>query len=144
MLNLLIKTAWAATNTKTWVPPDFARQIILVIKTFFVIFSPIVVPVIAVGIFGITLRILIRRIFANTEGGGSFLARFARQKVLLGLLVATVSAFLVWLSQQSPELQAGFFFPLQLIYDLIRSHPALSALVTALIGIITTALFVVP
>ena len=126
-------------------PPDYVPQIIAVFTAVFKLFSPILIPIIAVGIFGITLRIVINRIrqLPLEPGGvsGGFFSRLIKQKKLIALLFATISAFSTWLALQPPVFREGFMLPIQLLTGLVVSDKALYALATTLFGIAVAALF---
>jgi hypothetical protein len=84
-----------ATNTIN-PPANFNQSILGNMSFFFKAFSPILIPIIAVGIFGITLRIIIGRMRQlPLEPSGvkiGFLSRLAKQKKLIAFLFATLSA----------------------------------------------------
>ncbi|MBI5045635.1 MAG: hypothetical protein HZC14_01350 [Candidatus Niyogibacteria bacterium] len=105
-------------------------------------FSPIIIPIVAVGIFGITLRIIINRIRQlPLEPGVGFFGRLVKQKKLIAFLLATISAFSTWLALQPPEFQQAFMLPIQLLTGLVVYDKALFALATTLFGIAVAALF---
>jgi hypothetical protein len=107
--------------------------------------SPIIIPIIAVGIFAITLKTIISRMrqLPLEPGGiqGNFLSRLAKQKKLIALLFATLSAFSVWLSQQPLEFRTAFLLPIELFAGTIKSNAPLYVLATTLAGIAVAALF---
>lgn len=126
-------------------PPDFVPQILETTKIVFKMFSPFLVPIVAVGIFGITLQIIINRIrqLPLEPGGvsGGFFSRLIKQKKLIAFLFATISAFSTWLALQPPVFREGFMLPIQLLTGLVVSDKALYALATTLFGIAVAALF---
>jgi hypothetical protein len=133
-----------ATNTIN-LPSNVSQQILGTMLLVFKLFSPIIIPIIAVGIFGITLRIIITRMRQlPLEPSGikiGFLSRLAKQKKLIAFLFATLSAFSAWLSQQPLEFRTAFLFPIELLTGTIKSNAPLYVLATTLLGIAAGAMF---
>ncbi len=132
----------STTPTVIQLPVNFVPQILETTKVVFKMFSPILVPIIAVGIFGITLKIIISRIRQlPLEPGVGFFGRIIKQKKIIAFLSATISAFSTWLALQPPEFQQGFMLPFQLLTGLVVSNTALYTLATTLFGIAVAVLF---
>lgn len=107
--------------------------------------SPILMPIIAVGVFAITIRVIIKKIMEpKTAGSGLDTINtgkvYLKRKILIGFLISAFGAFMVWLSSQTPEIKDGFLLVPQALYYLIISNKALSALITALIGILMSVI----
>jgi len=123
-------------------PSDFVPQTLLYTSSVFKMLSPFLVPFVAVGMFTITLRIVINRIRQlPLEPGVGFFGRIVKQKKLIAFLFATISAFSTWLALQSPEFQQAFMLPIQLLTGLVVSDKALYTLATTLFGIAVAVLF---
>lgn len=105
--------------------------------------SPILVPIIGVGVFGIVMRLVVRRLMEPSAVSGTTgrVARIVEKKKLIALLLSAVGAFLTFLALQPPELRQGFMFPFQILTGLVISDRALYALVTTLFGIAAAVLF---
>ncbi len=122
---------------------DFVSQTLEVSKSVFKMFSPILVPIIGVGLFAIVLRLILSRLVNPVSGGGAtgWVARIVERKKLIALLSSAVGAFMTWLALQPPEFQQGFILPFQLLTGLVVSDIALYTLATTLFGIAVAVLF---
>lgn len=131
-----------STNHIIQLPANFVPQILKTVPVVFKMLSPVLVPIIAVGIFTTTLSIIISKIRQlPPESGVGFFGRVVRQKKLIALLFATISAFSTWLALQPPEFQQAFMLPIQLLTGLVVSNTALYTLAVALFGIAAGILF---
>ena len=123
--------------------PDFIPQTLEVTKAIFKWFSPILIPIIGVGLFAIVVRLILSRLMNPTpvSGATGWVARIIEKKKLIALLSSAVGAFLTWLALQPPEFQQGFMLPFQLLTGLVVSDKALYTLATTLFGIAVGVLF---
>lgn len=125
-------------------PTDFTQQILETSKIVFRMLSPILVPIIGVGLFVIVALLILSRIINPAYAGAAktgWATRVIEKKKLLYLLLLAVGAFLIWLTLQPQEFQQGLMLPLQLLATIITSNAALLTLAITLFGITVAAFF---
>ncbi len=123
--------------------PDFYPRLFEMTKDVFKMLSPILIPLIGVGMFSIVLRLILSRLVSPTSASGTtgLITRIVEKKKLIALLSSAVGAFLTWLALQPPAFQQGFMLPFQLLTGLVVSDKALYTLATTLFGIAMAVLF---
>lgn len=131
-----------ATTTLT-LPSGFVPQILDTMKIFFKIFSPIITPIIGVGMFLLVIKLIFSRFSQSAAQPGvtGWLASVARRKKLIMLLSSAIGAFTTWLALQPAEFRQGFMLPFELFTGLVLSDKALYALATALFSIAAAVFF---